>query len=45
VGLLREVAGQQAAVLAYADAFLIMAAIGLLALAFIPLMSPPVRKT
>lgn len=45
VGLLREVAGQQAAVLAYADAFLIMAVIGLLALAFVPLMSPPVRKT
>lgn len=45
VGLLREVAGQQAAVLAYADAFLVMAAIGLLALAFIPLMAPKARKT
>jgi MFS transporter, DHA2 family, multidrug resistance protein len=38
--LLAEASARQAATLAYADAFLFMAAIGLLALCFVPLMSP-----
>ena len=44
--LLAETSARQAATLAYADAFLFMAAIGLLALCFVPLMSPTsvVRK-
>ena len=39
VGMLSQEASRQAATLAYADAFLFMAAIGLIALCFIPLMS------
>jgi MFS transporter, DHA2 family, multidrug resistance protein len=39
VGMLSQEASRQAATLAYADAFLFMAAVGLLALCFIPLMS------
>jgi DHA2 family multidrug resistance protein len=43
--LLAEASAQQAATLAYADAFLFMAAIGLIALCLVPLMSPtPVKK-
>jgi MFS family permease len=44
--LLAEASARQAATLAYADAFLFMAAIGLIALCFVPLMSPTpvVRK-
>jgi MFS transporter, DHA2 family, multidrug resistance protein len=44
--LLAEASVRQAATLAYADAFLFMAAIGLVALCFVPLMSPTpvVRK-
>jgi DHA2 family multidrug resistance protein len=43
--VLNDVATQQAATLAYADAFLFMAAIGAAALCFVPLMSPtPVVK-
>jgi hypothetical protein len=44
--LLAEAGVRQAATLAYADAFLFMAAIGLIALGFVPLMSPTpvVRK-
>jgi MFS transporter, DHA2 family, multidrug resistance protein len=38
--LLAEASAQQAATLAYADAFLFMAAIGLIALCAVPLMSP-----
>jgi MFS transporter, DHA2 family, multidrug resistance protein len=41
VRLLSEAGGRQAATLAYADAFLLMAAIGLIALCFVRLMSPP----
>jgi MFS transporter, DHA2 family, multidrug resistance protein len=40
VGMLSEEASRQAATLAYADAFVFMAAIGLIALCFVPLMSP-----
>jgi MFS transporter, DHA2 family, multidrug resistance protein len=40
VGLLSREASRQAAILAYADAFLFMAGIGMIALCFIPLMSP-----
>jgi MFS transporter, DHA2 family, multidrug resistance protein len=40
VGMLSREASRQAATLAYADAFLFMAAVGLIALCFIPLMSP-----
>jgi MFS transporter, DHA2 family, multidrug resistance protein len=43
VGMLSQEAARQAATLAYADAFLFMAAIGLLALCFVPLMSPSQR--
>ncbi|MBN8953578.1 MULTISPECIES: DHA2 family efflux MFS transporter permease subunit [unclassified Rhizobium] len=43
--LLAETSTRQAATLAYADAFLFMAAIGIISLCFIPLMSPtPVVK-
>jgi DHA2 family multidrug resistance protein len=44
--LLAEVSARQGATLAYADVFLFMAAIGLVALCFVPLMSPTpvVRK-
>jgi DHA2 family multidrug resistance protein len=43
--LLAEVSAQQAATLAYADAFIFMAAIGVVALCLVPLMSPtPVVK-
>jgi MFS transporter, DHA2 family, multidrug resistance protein len=43
--LLGEESARQAATLAYADAFLFMAAIGFVALCFVPLMSPtPVVK-
>jgi DHA2 family multidrug resistance protein len=38
--LLAETSAQQAATLAYADAFVFMAAIGLIALCLVPLMSP-----
>jgi DHA2 family multidrug resistance protein len=38
--LLTEASARQAATLAYADAFLFMAAIGLIALCLVPLMSP-----
>jgi DHA2 family multidrug resistance protein len=38
--LLAEASARQAATLAYADAFLFMAAIGLIALCLVPLMSP-----
>jgi MFS transporter, DHA2 family, multidrug resistance protein len=40
VGLLSREASRQAAILAYADAFLFMAGVGVIALCFIPLMSP-----
>ncbi len=40
IGLLSQAAFRQAATLAYADAFLFMAAIGVVALWFVPLMSP-----
>jgi MFS transporter, DHA2 family, multidrug resistance protein len=40
VGLLSREASRQAATLAYADAFLFMAGVGMVALCFIPLMSP-----
>jgi len=38
--MLNDAGAQQAATLAYADAFLFMAAIGVAALCFVPLMSP-----
>ncbi|MFY2653604.1 hypothetical protein ACOTJ6_03880 [Achromobacter xylosoxidans] len=38
--LLAQTAAQQAKTLAYADAFVFMAAVGLLALCFVPLMAP-----
>jgi len=38
--LLRDAGARQAATLAYADAFLFMAAVGLIAICFVPLMSP-----
>jgi MFS transporter, DHA2 family, multidrug resistance protein len=45
LGLLSGLGARQAATLAYADAFLFMAGIGLVALFFVPLMSPtPVVK-
>jgi DHA2 family multidrug resistance protein len=45
-GVLRAAAGRQAETLAYADAFLFMAAIGLATFFLIPLMAPtPVRKS
>jgi MFS transporter, DHA2 family, multidrug resistance protein len=45
LGLLAQVASRQAATLAYADAFLFMAAVGLAALCFVPLMAkPPAAK-
>jgi MFS transporter, DHA2 family, multidrug resistance protein len=45
LGLLSELGARQAATLAYADAFLFMAGIGLVALFFVPLMPPtPVVK-
>jgi MFS transporter, DHA2 family, multidrug resistance protein len=43
VGMLSREASRQATTLAYADAFLFMAAVGLIALCFIPLMSPSRR--
>jgi MFS transporter, DHA2 family, multidrug resistance protein len=43
-GVLKEVASQQAATLAYADAFLFMAAIGVVTLCLVPLMLPMVKK-
>jgi MFS transporter, DHA2 family, multidrug resistance protein len=43
VGMLSQEAARQAATLAYADAFLFMAGIGLLALCFVPLISPSRR--
>jgi MFS transporter, DHA2 family, multidrug resistance protein len=42
-GMLSQEAARQAATLAYADAFLFMAAIGLVALCFVPSMSPTQR--
>ena len=44
VGLLADAGAGQAATLAYADAFLFMAAVGLIALCFVPLMSPTAAK-
>jgi DHA2 family multidrug resistance protein len=38
--MLSDEGARQAATMAYADAFVFMAAIGLIALCFIPLMSP-----
>jgi MFS transporter, DHA2 family, multidrug resistance protein len=43
IGMLSQEAARQAATLAYADAFLFMAAIGLVAVCFVPLMSPSRR--
>jgi MFS transporter, DHA2 family, multidrug resistance protein len=43
VGMLSNEAARQAATLAYADTYLFMAAIGLIALCFIPLMAPSGR--
>jgi DHA2 family multidrug resistance protein len=43
VGMLSQEAARQAATLAYADTYLFMAAIGLVALCFIPLMAPSGR--
>jgi hypothetical protein len=43
VGMLSHEAARQAATLAYADTYLFMAAIGLIALCFIPLMAPSGR--
>jgi DHA2 family multidrug resistance protein len=40
IGLLSQTASRQAATLAYADAFLFMAAVGVLALLVVPLMPP-----
>ena len=40
VGVLKEIAAHQAATLAYADAFLFMAAIGAVTLCLVPLMRP-----
>jgi len=45
IGMLSQEASRQAATLAYADAFLFMAAVGLVALCFVPLMSPFRRAT
>jgi DHA2 family multidrug resistance protein len=42
---LREISARQASVLAYADVFRVMAVIGVAALMFVPLMSPPPKKT
>ena len=44
LGLLSHAAAGQAETLAYADAFVFMAAIGLAALCFVPLMSPRAKK-
>jgi MFS transporter, DHA2 family, multidrug resistance protein len=44
VGMLGREAARQAATLAYADAFLFMAAVGLLALCFVPMMSSSQRR-
>jgi DHA2 family multidrug resistance protein len=44
LGALQHASAGQAEVLAFADAFRVMALIGLLALAFTPLMSPPAKK-
>jgi MFS transporter, DHA2 family, multidrug resistance protein len=45
VALLNETGARQAATLAYADAFVCMAAVGLVALCLVPIMSPtPVVK-
>ncbi|HEY2052000.1 MAG TPA: MFS transporter [Caulobacteraceae bacterium] len=41
---LQHGSAQQAEVLAFADAFRVMALVGLVALAFTPLMSPPAKK-
>jgi MFS transporter, DHA2 family, multidrug resistance protein len=43
LGMLSQEGARQAATLAYADAFLCMAAIGVVALCFVPLMSPSQR--
>jgi DHA2 family multidrug resistance protein len=43
VQMLNDEGARQAATLAYADAFVFMAAIGLIALCFVPLMSPSQR--
>jgi len=43
VQMLSDESVRQTATLAYADAFVFMAAIGLLALCFVPLMSPNQR--
>jgi hypothetical protein len=40
IGLLSQAASRQAATLAFADVFLFMAAVGLVALCCVPLMSP-----
>jgi DHA2 family multidrug resistance protein len=46
VKMLAQASARQAATLAYADAFYFMAAVGLIALCFVPLMSatPMVKK-
>jgi DHA2 family multidrug resistance protein len=44
LGALQHASAQQAEVLAFADAFRVMALIGVIALAFTPLMSPPAKK-
>jgi MFS transporter, DHA2 family, multidrug resistance protein len=44
VKLLREAGSKQAATLSYADAFLFMALVGLIALCFVPLVAPPPQK-
>ena len=45
--LLAEVGGREAATLAYADAFLFMAVIGIITLCLVPIIppTPPVIKT
>ena len=45
LSLLREASARQASTLAFADAFRVMAVVGVLALMLIPLMSPPPKKT
>ncbi|HEY1928092.1 MAG TPA: MFS transporter [Caulobacteraceae bacterium] len=44
LGALQNASTRQAEVLAFADAFRVMALVGLVALAFTPLMSPPAKK-
>jgi len=43
--LLHETSARQASVLAFADAFRVMALIGVVTLTLVPLMSPPPKKT